>query len=88
MHTARVVLRMLPPSCVKRSLKELCPSLVCLMWGEQVLFGTERPEHDDGKQSQLTGPWGCIEVSNDHDEARRSPKDRRGEGGVRQNVMS
>lgn len=58
------------------------------MWVEQVLFGTERSEQDDGKRSQLTGPWGCIEVSNDHDEARRSPKDRRDEGGFSQNVMS
>jgi hypothetical protein len=50
-----------------------------------LLFGTERPEHDDGKRGQLTGPWGGIEVNNDHNESRKRGE---GKGGRRQNVMS
>ncbi|KAF8266005.1 hypothetical protein EI94DRAFT_240740 [Lactarius quietus] len=55
MRTTHVVSRTLRPTCLERS------SDGAQHKAQQVLFGTGRPEHDDAKQGQLTGPWGCIE---------------------------
>lgn len=47
---------------------------------------SERPEHNDGKHRQVDRTAG-VHRSHDHNESRRSPKDRRREAGGRQNVI-